>query len=149
MSEVVRFSVSLEADLLDAFDGYVQEGKFPTRSDAIRHLLRASLTREAWEADAAEVMAALTLVYDHHKPHLVEKLIELQHSHGERVVASMHVHLDADHCMEVIVLRGKGSKLRELAAELRGLKGVHKGELTLAGAAEGHGHDHGHGHHHH
>ncbi len=151
MSDLVRFSVSLEGDLLGEFDRYVRDGKFATRSEAIRQLLRQTLTREAWDADAQEMTATLTLVYDHHKSNLVEKLIEVQHRHGDMVVATLHVHLDHAHCMEVIVLRGKGSRLRELAAELRGLKGVHKGELTLADTAphpNGHGHKHGHPHRH-
>jgi CopG family nickel-responsive transcriptional regulator len=91
------------------------------------------------------------MVYDHHRPHLVEKLLELQHQHAEQVVASMHVHLDHERCMEVIVLRGAGTDLRTLAAALRGLKGVHAGELTLAETAEApthHHHHHGHGHDH-
>ncbi len=147
MADLVRFSVSLESDLLDGFDRYVRDGRFATRSEAIRQLLRQTLTGEAWETDAQEMTATLTLVYDHHKSHLVEKLIEVQHRHGETVVANLHVHLDHDHCMEVIVLRGKGSKLRQLAAELRGLKGVHKGELTLADTApHANGHKHGHRH---
>jgi CopG family transcriptional regulator, nickel-responsive regulator len=149
MTDLVRFSVSLENDLLDEFDQYVTDGRFATRSEAIRQLLRQSLTTAAWETDAQEMTATLTLVYDHHKSHLVEKLIEVQHRHGEMVVATLHVHLDHDHCMEVIVLRGKGSKLRQLAAELRGLKGVHKGELTLADTApHANGHKHGHAHKH-
>jgi CopG family transcriptional regulator, nickel-responsive regulator len=148
MSDLVRFSVSLEGDLLEAFDRYVKDGRFATRSEAIRQLLRQTLTKDAWDADAADLTATLTLVYDHHRPHLVEKLLDLQHGHAEKVVATMHVHLDHHHCMEVIVLRGKGSKLQQLAAELRGLKGVHLGELTIADtarqAAEDHAHPHGH-----
>jgi CopG family nickel-responsive transcriptional regulator len=147
MSDLVRFSVSLESDLLEAFDRYVTDGRFATRSEAIRQLLRQTLTRQAWDTDAQDMTATLTLVYDHHKSHLVEKLIEVQHRHGELVVANLHVHLDHDHCMEVIVLRGKGSKLRQLATELRGLKGVHKGELALADTApHAAGHRHGHKH---
>ena len=149
MSELSRFSVSLEADLLAAFDTFVRDGSFATRSEAIRQLLRQSLTRDAFEGDDQPVTATLTLVYDHHRPHLVEKLLELQHHHAEQVVASMHVHLDHDRCMEVIVLRGTGGDLRRLAAALRGLKGVHAGELTLAETAdppEGHRHGHAHPH---
>lgn len=151
MSELVRFSVSLEADLLAAFDKFVEEGRFATRSEAIRQLLRKSLTTDAWEADASELTATLTLVYDHHKTGLVEKLLELQHKHAEKVTATLHVHLDHDHCMEVIVLKGQGSKLQQLASELRGLKGVHQGELTLAGVSPYESHDdhHKHGHHDH
>jgi CopG family nickel-responsive transcriptional regulator len=92
-------------------------------------------------------------VYDHHRPHLVEKLLNLQHDHAGQVVASLHVHLDQDRCLEVLVLRGTGVALRNLAASLRGLKGVHTGELTLAETAESptastHSHDHPHDHSH-
>jgi CopG family nickel-responsive transcriptional regulator len=153
VSELTRFSVSLESDLLEAFDVFVRDGSFATRSEAIRQLLRQTLTRDAFEGDDRPVTATLTLVYDHHRPHLVEKLLELQHRHPGQVVASMHVHLDHDRCMEVIVLKGPGGELRQLASSLRGLKGVHAGELTLAEAAENptghshpHDHDHDHGH---
>ena len=148
VSDLSRFSVSLEADLLAAFDQFVRDGSFATRSEAIRQLLRQSLTRDAFEGDDRPVTATLTLVYDHHRPHLVEKLLELQHRHAGQVVASMHVHLDHDRCMEVIVLKGTGGELRKLAAALRGLKGVHAGELTLAETAEAPEHGHAHPHRH-
>lgn len=149
MSDISRFSVSLEADLLEEFDAYVREGAFATRSEAIRQLLRQTLTRDAFEGDETPVTATLTIVYDHHRPHLVEKLLELQHQHPGQVVASLHVHLDHDRCLEVIVLRGPGNALQKLAAGLRGLKGVHTGELALAGpTAPGHEGDHGHSHDH-
>ena len=131
-----------------SFDEYVRDGSFATRSEAIRQLLRKSLTHDAFAGDDKPVTATLTLVYDHHRPHLVEKLLEVQHRHAGQVVASMHVHLDHDRCMEVIVLKGTGGELRKLAAALRGLKGVHAGELTLAETAEApeHGHTHPHKH---
>ena len=132
MSDLVRFSVSLEADLLEQFDRYCQEGRFATRSEAVRQLLRDTLTSHSWAADAEDAAATLTLVYDHHKTHLAEKLLELQHRHNERVVSTMHVHLDHDHCLEVIVLRGRAGSLQKIASELRGMKGIHKGQLVLA-----------------
>jgi CopG family nickel-responsive transcriptional regulator len=132
VSNLVRFSVSLEADLLGQFDRYCQEGRFATRSEAIRQLLRETLTNHAWASDAADVAGTLTLVYDHHRTHLAERLIHLQHDHTDLVVSTMHVHLDHDNCLEVIVLRGRATALQEIASELRGLKGIHKGQLVLA-----------------
>jgi CopG family nickel-responsive transcriptional regulator len=132
VSDLVRFSVSLEADLLEQFDRYCREGRFATRSEAVRQLLRETLTSHSWAADAEDAAATLTLVYDHHKTHLAEKLLELQHRHNDRVVSTLHVHLDHDHCLEVIVLRGRATALQEMAAELRGLKGIRKGQLVLA-----------------
>jgi CopG family nickel-responsive transcriptional regulator len=132
VSEIVRFSVSLEADLLEQFDRYCKEGKFATRSEAIRQLLRETLTAHAWESDAQDAAATLTLVYDHHRTHLAERLLELQHRHTDMVVSTMHVHVDHNNCLEVIVLRGRAGTLQKMASELRGLRGIHKGELVLA-----------------
>jgi len=135
MSDLVRFSVSLEADLLERFDRYCQEGRYATRSEAIRQLLRDTLTAHAWEEDARDAAATLTLVYDHHRTHLTDRLLELQHRHTDLVVSTMHVHLDHNNCLEVLVLRGRAGALQEVANELRGLKGIHKGQLVLATTA--------------
>jgi CopG family nickel-responsive transcriptional regulator len=145
VSHLTRFSVSLEADLLEQFDRYCADGRFATRSEAIRQLLRETLTQQGFTAGAGDAAATLTLVYDHHRVHVSEKLVELQHRHPELIVSTTHVHLDHDHCLEVIILRGPAAKLQEMAAGLRGLKGVHTGQLVLAAVGEtpnGHGHHH-------
>jgi CopG family transcriptional regulator, nickel-responsive regulator len=144
VSSLVRFSVSLESDLLERFDHYCHEQRYATRSEAVRQLLRETLTSHAWSADAEDAAATLTIVYDHHRTSLMEKLLELQHRHAEMVVSTMHVHLDHDHCLEVIVLRGRAGALQQMAAELKGLKGIHQGQLVLARTAAGHDHPHGH-----
>jgi len=153
MSELVRFSVSLESDLLERFDKFCETGKFATRSEAVRQLIRERLTSQAWLTDAVDVAASLTLVYDHHKTRLTDRMLDLQHAHAQWVVSSMHVHLTHDLCMEVIVLRGPAVELQNLAAELSGLKGIHQAQLVIIRAEqpddthhhEGHHHPHPHG----
>jgi CopG family nickel-responsive transcriptional regulator len=142
VSELVRFSVSLEADLLEQFDRYCAAEKFATRSEAVRQLLRETLTQQGWAAGAADAAATLTLVYDHHRVHVAEKLVELQHRDPALVVSTTHVHLSHDLCLEVIILRGPAKRLRAMAAELRGLKGIQTGQLVLANTADGPGHHH-------
>jgi CopG family nickel-responsive transcriptional regulator len=145
MSDVVRFTVSLEPDLLAAFDRHVQEGRFATRSEAVRQLIREKLTAAAWAADAADVAASLTLVYDHHRANLTDRMIEIQHEHGGLVVSAMHVHLTHDLCMELIALRGPARDLQHLAGELGGLKGIQQAQLVVVRAADaGHSHPHPH-----
>lgn len=134
MSGIVRFSVSVEGELLEKFDQFCQEEQFATRSEAVRQLIREMLTRRAWEADTREVAGTLTLVYDHHRSQLRDRLMELQHDHTDLVVSTLHTHLSHDVCMEVIVLRGPASRLQKLASQLRGMKGVFKGELVMASA---------------
>ena len=134
MSEIVRFSVSLENDLLEQFDRFCSDEKYATRSEAVRQLIRDTLTTRAWESESRDVAGTLTLVYDHHRPQLRDRLVEVQHQHTELVVATLHAHLTHDLCLEVIVLRGPAGQLRDIALQLRGQKGIYKGELVMASA---------------
>lgn len=151
MSEVTRFSVSLEPELLEQFDRFCTEGRYATRSEAVRQLIREKLTTVAWAKDANDVAASLTLVFDHHKSNLTERMLEIQHNHTEMIVASMHVHLNHDLCMDVIAFRGPAREMQELAAELSGLKGIYQAQLVIAQANIGKpSHTHKpHKHHHH
>ena len=113
-------------------------------SRPIRQLLRERLTSAAVAAEAPDVAASLTLVYDHHRARLTDKMIEIQHAHADRVVSSMHVHLTHDLCMELIALRGPATDIQKLAAELSGLKGIHQAQVVIVRAEED-----GAGHHNH
>ena len=134
MTEIVRFSVSVEDDLLDKFDRFCDEERFATRSEAVRQLIRDRLTRRAWESDTRQVAGTLTLVYDHHRPQLRDRLMEVQHDNTDLIVSVLHAHLDHDACLEVIVLRGQAGRLQRIASQLRGMKGIYKGELVMANA---------------
>jgi CopG family transcriptional regulator, nickel-responsive regulator len=151
---LVRFSVAIGGELLDKFDRYREEHRYPNRSEAVRGLMRAALIEDAVSSEEGEAMGVVTLIYDHHAGRVAERLTELQHLHLTRVVTTTHVHLDARRCLEVILLRGTTKIVRELADGLIGTKGVETGRLVLASATpigDGHGHghhDHSHAHSH-
>ncbi len=134
MSEIVRFSVSLEDVLLSQFDRYCSEEQLATRSEAVRQLIRQKLTTRAWQSDSQDAAGTLTLVYDHHRAQLSDRLTKLQHDNTDLVVSTLHTHLTHDLCLEVIVLRGPAGRLQKIASQLRGMKGIHKGELVMASA---------------
>ena len=134
MSGVMRFTVSVEEDLLSDFDRYCKQEKFATRSEAVRQLIRDRLTSRAWQSGSQEVAGTLTLVYDHHRAQLGERLTQLQHDNTDLIVSTTHVHLNHHLCLEVIILRGTATRLQQIAAQLKGLKGIHKGELVVASA---------------
>lgn len=134
MSAIVRFSVSLEDDLLEQFDRYCRQQQFATRSEAVRQLIRETLTAGAWESACQDAAGTLTLVYDHHRAQLGERLTRLQHDHTDLIVSTLHAHLTEDLCLEVIILRGPAARLQTIASQLRGLKGIHRGELVMASA---------------
>jgi CopG family nickel-responsive transcriptional regulator len=131
MPELTRISISLESALLEAFDRSITAKGYPTRSEAIRDLIRDRLIREAAEDATGEQVAVVTLVYDHHARELAARLIDKQHHHHELVVSSLHVHLGERHCLEVSVLRGAAAEVRHLGEELLSTKGVLHGDLTF------------------
>jgi CopG family nickel-responsive transcriptional regulator len=133
MGELTRISISLESALLEAFDRSNAGRGYPTRSEAIRDLIRDYLVRQESKAvgDAQEQVAVVTLVYDHHARELAARLIDKQHHHHELVVSSLHVHLGERHCLEVSVLRGPAAQVRHLGDELLSTKGVLHGEITF------------------
>jgi len=133
MAETTRFGVSIEAALLRDFDRLCAAHGYANRSEALRDLMRGALARHAAELGDAQTAGTLTLVYDHHKSDVAKKLTEAQHHAPVHVAAALHVHLDHNACLEVIVLRGQGRLIREFAQKLLAIKGVAHGELHLAG----------------
>jgi len=131
MSDIVRFGVSLEKELLEKFDKLIKEKKYSNRSEAIRDLIRENLVKREW-IEGKEVAGAITLVFDHHKRELVNILTDTQHDFHTLIISSQHIHLDHDNCLEIIVVRGKPTEVRELANKLKATKGVKYGALSIA-----------------
>lgn len=137
MSETIRFGISADDRLLQRFDALIAEKGYVNRSEAIRDLIRNALVEEQWARGDEETVGTVTLVYNHHTRDLADKLTEHQHSHHDAIVSALHVHLDAHHCLEVVVLRGRATEVKRLADELIGTKGVKHGKLVTTTTGEG------------
>jgi len=135
MSDIVRFGVSLEKELLEKFDKLSKEKQYPNRSEAIRDLIREELVKREW-VEGKEVAGSITLVFDHHKRELMNTLTDIQHDFYQLIISSQHVHLDHDNCLEIIVVRGRPRGVKELADKLRATKGVKYGALSIATTGE-------------
>lgn len=137
----------MEGSLLEEFDALVEK-RGATRSEVLRDLVRAEVTKSRVSA-GANAVASLTLVYDHHVRDLTERLTEFQHSLGEKVNSALHVHLDQDLCLEVVVLKGPADELRSAGEKLLAIRGVKHGGMELiavGGGAKKKGHAHAHSH---
>jgi CopG family nickel-responsive transcriptional regulator len=137
MPEVVRFGISTDERLLERFDALIADKGYVNRSEAIRDLIRNALVEEQWNVGEEEAVGTVTLVYDHHFTDLSDKLTEHQHSHHEAILSSLHIHLDAHHCLEVVVLKGRANDIKRLAEELIGTKGVKHGKFVATATGEG------------
>jgi len=130
MADLVRFGVSLERRLLDKFDKHIKEKNYPTRSKAIGDLIRENLVEREW-VEGREVVGAITLVYNHHKRELVNRLTDVQHDFHQLIISCQHVHLDEDNCVEIVVVKGKPKEVERLAYRLKSAKGVKHSSLTM------------------
>lgn len=132
MTDLARFGISLDPRLLQQFDALIAAKGYVNRSEAIRDLIRGSLVEAQWSRDEVELVGTVTLVYDHHTRDLSDKLTEHQHSHHAAIISSLHVHLDAHNCLEVVVLKGQARVVQRIADELIGTKGVKHGKLVTS-----------------
>ncbi len=130
MHHLSRFGVSLEEDLLAAFDLSIGGMGYQNRSEAIRDLIRDHLIQKKVSLGNTEVIGVVTLVYDHRIHHLSDVLADMQHKASVAVNASLHIHLDEHNCLEVIVIRGRADKVHEVASKLIATKGVQNGKLV-------------------
>ena len=134
---LTRFGISLEEELLQQFDALIDQKGYPNRSEAIRDLIRDSLVQDRWEGGTEECVGTITLVYSHDTRELTDNLTEIQHDHHSAVISTMHIHLDGHNCLEVLVVRGRGSDIKRIADSLIGTRGVKHGKLTVTTTGQG------------
>lgn len=138
MAGLTRFGIAMDAALLARFDALVaRRGVAANRSEAIRDLVRDALVDVEWEDAEGEIVGTVTMVFDHHASDLSERLDQLQHAHHDKIVSTLHVHLDAHNCLEVLVIRGTSGDVRAIADALLGTKGVKHGKLVTTTTGRG------------
>ena len=130
MSNLTRFGISLERELLKSFDAHIKSKNYKNRSEAFRDLIRENLIKS--ECMKGKIIAgAIILIYDHHRRELVSKLTDIQHDFHDLIISGQHVHLDHDNCLEIIVVKGKPSGIKDLANKLKSAKGVKHSQLSM------------------
>ena len=135
MSELYRFGISLEKNLIDAFDKHIKSRKYQNRSEAIRDLIREELVQKKW-TEGGVVAGAIVMTYDHHKRELVNRMLDIQHDFQSTILSTQHVHLDHHYCLEVIAVRGKARDVERLSSTLKALVGVKHLSLSISATGE-------------
>lgn len=129
--EIERTSISLPKLLLEKFDGVIAKKGYGNRSEALRDLIRNLLIEEEWNENA-DVVAAVTLIYNHHTSNLLNELTDEEHEGIGKIISTMHIHLDAENCLEVVCLKGKASDVGRIGDKLISLEGVKYGKMVKA-----------------
>ncbi|MDD5168302.1 MAG: nickel-responsive transcriptional regulator NikR [Syntrophales bacterium] len=131
MSELVRFGVSLDNELLARFDELIGQKHYSNRSEAIRDLIRHELVTREWQ-EGRDVAGAITLIYDHHQRDLLSKVTDVQHDFQKVIISTQHIHLDHDNCLEIVAVKGTAIEVQRLADTLKSIKGVMHGTLSMS-----------------
>jgi len=131
MKGLVRFGVSLEKELLNKFDKLIKSKNYPNRSEAFRDLIRKELISREWQ-EAGEIAGAITLVYNHHRRELINRLTDIQHNFSEIIISTQHIHLDHDNCLEIVAIKSSPRRAQRLMDTLKVVKGVKHGTLSMS-----------------
>jgi CopG family nickel-responsive transcriptional regulator len=133
-----RMTMSLDEALADEFDELVKARGYQNRSEAVRDLMRQAVEGRREERNKSKhCVANLSYIFNHHERALAERLTEVQHAHHDLVVASMHVHLDHENCLESVMLKGPTKSVRAFADQVRVERGVRFGNLNLVSVDPG------------
>jgi len=131
MPQLVRFGVSLEKDLLARFDTHLKSKKYTNRSEAIRDLIREDLIKKQWQ-EGQEIAGTITMIYDHHRRELVNRLMDIQHAFGNIIISTQHIHLDHHNCLEIIAVKGRPKEAQALTDTLKAVKWVKHATLSMS-----------------
>jgi len=130
---VVRFSVSLEEDLLKELDEFASDNRFANRSQALRNLIEKNIVEKKWHCNNV-VAGAIVLIYDHQKKDILVKSKTIQHDFSDVVLSAQHFHLNSEICLEIVAVKGLAKTLTKLADNLISIKGILHGKLVMSKA---------------
>ena len=134
-----RITITLDDELMDELDAMIATHGYQNRSEAIRDFARAGMAQAAQDKgtdSAGECVAALVYVYDHAARDLSRRLVDTYHHHHELSLATLHVHLDDDNCMEVTALRGAVKEVQHFADHIIAERGVKHGRVVMMPAGK-------------
>jgi CopG family transcriptional regulator, nickel-responsive regulator len=131
MEKIIRKGIAFDATQLKEFDKLIKRKHYTNRSEAIRDLIRKEFIEEKQCNPEEKMMASLTIVYGHHEHDVQHNLTHIQHHHPEIIRSTLHIHMDNDNCMEVLILEGKVKNIKSLSDEIISQKGVKHGKLVM------------------
>jgi len=126
-----RFTISIDDAMAAAFDELIARRGYVNRSEAFRDLIRKEIGAKNLDDPDGRCVAVVSYLFDHHKLDLSNRMTDKQHEHTGLVISSLHVHVNADDCVEAVVMRGPTAKVRALAEATIAERGIENGAVNL------------------
>ncbi len=135
MSDIFRFGVSLPRTLIEKFDKLIKDNKYTNRSEALRDMIRQELIKKEWQ-EGKETVGAITLIYNHNKRDILNKITDTQHDFQKEIISTQHIHLDHDNCLEIVAVKGNSKKIIDLTNTLKSINGIKHTTLSMSSTGE-------------
>ncbi len=127
-----RLTISLDNELSEQFDEFIRARGYTNRSEAVRDLIRDQLeSARLKKGSEGNCVATLSYIYNHHENDLANRIASVQHDHHDLILSSMHVHMDHDNCLEIVILRGTVRTVQNFANHVTATRGVRHGKLHM------------------
>lgn len=128
-----RFGVSLEEDILDSLDRYVDENGFANRSQAIRFFIEKNVAEHKWQCNHI-VAGTIIIMYDQVKKEISSKITLIQQGYTDVILSSSQYYINQNFCLHIVTVMGLAYRLTELADKLTTIKGIKHGKLVMSRA---------------
>ena len=119
-----KTGIVIPKDLVGEVDRLVKDMGYTSRSRLIQDALRYYISSLAWRSEVGKAVGILAVLYNHEVQGVEEKLTDIQHEDLNIVVSALHIHLTKEECLQLIVVRGDVSKIKDLHAKLNSVRGV-------------------------
>jgi CopG family nickel-responsive transcriptional regulator len=127
-----RVTITLDDELMQELDALIETRGDQNRSEAIRDLVRAGLKEATRNAKGDEpCIGVLSYVYDHAARDLARRLTNSFHHHHDLTIASLHVHLDTENCLEVGILKGSMNEVQHFSDHITAERSVRHGSVQI------------------
>jgi len=120
-------SVSLNEEILHEMDKLQKGLGFSGRSEIVRAGLRNLLSEEKKRQDLIGLIHALFLVI--HDEESDEEMSEMRHNYDKLINTHLHSKIDKNRCIEIFLLKGDATDIREMTKSFQSNKKIHNVQL--------------------
>jgi CopG family nickel-responsive transcriptional regulator len=125
-------SISLTSELLEQLDGLMQKKGYSSRSEAIRDAVRGFLSEyELSRLESGKVTSTITVISEHERHDVDERLTRLRHEHDQIISGNMHIHLGKTYCLEIFITEGEVQDVLNFISSIRAMRGIQQVKYTI------------------